>query len=160
VVEVWRAPRRRDGRGTRVNDLSVRGWWRDPHQARSRWATSSAGVAGLVARYLAGFAAPPPWPFLLRTDGSILGAKLRSGAARDPPSPSTEGTTVLRLAIWSRSTSPCCPFARRRQARRLAEVRVFLQSYRLAVGSQTTVVRALKSHSCNALKVLPASRRQ
>jgi hypothetical protein len=49
----------------------------------------------------------------------LLGAKLRSGAARDRTSMSTEGTTVLQLAIWSGSTSPCRPFARRRQARRL-----------------------------------------
>jgi hypothetical protein len=51
---------------------------------------------------------------------------------------------VARLLITRRSTSPCRPLTRRRQPRRLAEGRVFLQKYRLADVLQTPVVRALR----------------
>jgi hypothetical protein len=63
-----------------------------------------------------------------------------SSAARDRPSRSTACTTVLRLPITRGSTNPCRPLARRRQPRRLAEGRVFLQKYRLADGLHVPLV--------------------
>jgi hypothetical protein len=74
---------------------------------------------------------------LPRADGSILGGWIDSwrqsfGAAQDRPSPLVGRTTVLSLAVRHGSTSHHRPFARRQRARRLVEVKVFLQKCRLA----------------------------